>query len=102
EGEPLARLSDASVGHCWRRELARSAGGLCRFHSRTLATNTNHAYEFFSLALEFFDARYGRCALYTPRSLGSSLSWTASPRRFDAKTTRLMAVPGKRTIHGAF
>ena len=43
-----------------------------------------------------------RCAYYAPRNLGSSLSRTASPKRFEAKTTRLIAVPGKRTSHGAF
>ena len=31
---------------------------------------------------------------YAPRSFGSSLSRMASPSRFDAKTTRLMALPG--------
>jgi len=46
--------------------------------------------------------RFAICSFYAPRSLGSSLSRTASPRRFEANTTKLMAVPGKRTIHGAF
>src|SRR2546425_1275231 len=39
---------------------------------------------------------------YLPRSRGSSVSRSASPSRFDPKTARLMAMPGKSTSQGAF
>src|SRR5262245_61045340 len=39
---------------------------------------------------------------YLPRSRGSSVSRRASPSRFEPKTARLMAMPGKSTSQGAF
>src|SRR5439155_25651615 len=41
-------------------------------------------------------------APYAPRSLGSRVSRSASPSRFDPNTARLIVMPGKRTSQGAF